>query len=337
MPAAPALQLALLQAALQEQQQNMTPATRLGQSNQGNPGRLPSALALNAYVAGMPSAGDHDMDVRARQTEQRLADDEEKLARNKALLSDPYEAAKASAAARGFDMRRNVREALQPAKFTEGNFSPVASHEPTVKHITRTADPLSDAPQPRAIRKFTDSGGFADPDAAMSAPQRAMLNPGVIAAGLSADSRVAVAEGKAADKTAADVATKAKQNENRQEITRLARKLHDSDYLNANVGPLDSLMPTVRGGSREFQADAQRLKDLLALENRSQLKGQGAVSDFEGRMLANAGTSLNMATDEESFKRELDRIINAKGGDAMAGNEFDWIDGHLVPRGGVRP
>lgn len=161
---------------------------------------------------------------------------------------------------------------------------------------TRTG--VAEEPAVRKIRRFTDSATATDPDAALSVPQKAMLDPRVLAAKIDAGADVDKAKAGQQDADAS-----------RQELIRLAQELTDSPYLNANVGPLDEWLPTVRGGSRDFQAKAQRVRDLLSLEARSKMKGQGQISDFEGRMLANSQTSLNRGTDEASFKAELARII----------------------------
>jgi hypothetical protein len=46
----------------------------------------------------------------------------------------------------------------------------------------------------------------------------------------------------------------------------------------------------------------------LSLENRQKLKGQGAVSDFEGKMLAKAASSLTPALSDKDAVKELQKI-----------------------------
>ncbi len=50
------------------------------------------------------------------------------------------------------------------------------------------------------------------------------------------------------------------------------------------------------------------MKGLLKLENRQKLKGQGQISDFEGKILADASTALGRNLSENAFKDELIKI-----------------------------
>jgi len=54
-----------------------------------------------------------------------------------------------------------------------------------------------------------------------------------------------------------------------------------------------------------------QIKGLLSLENRSKLKGQGAVSDFEGKMLESASSSLGRNLSDEEFVRQLKQVRGA--------------------------
>lgn len=51
-----------------------------------------------------------------------------------------------------------------------------------------------------------------------------------------------------------------------------------------------------------------QIKGILALENRSKLKGQGAVSDFEGKTLDRAASSLDTNLSTDDFKDQLTQI-----------------------------
>ena len=53
------------------------------------------------------------------------------------------------------------------------------------------------------------------------------------------------------------------------------------------------------------------IRNLLSLENRQKLKGQGAVSDFEGKMLAQASSALSTSLSNEDAKRELAKVRGA--------------------------
>lgn len=54
-----------------------------------------------------------------------------------------------------------------------------------------------------------------------------------------------------------------------------------------------------------------QVKGILALENRAKLKGQGAVSDFEGRTLERAASSLGRNLKDTDFVRELKQVRGA--------------------------
>lgn len=57
-------------------------------------------------------------------------------------------------------------------------------------------------------------------------------------------------------------------------------------------------------------ADVQQIRDILSLAARGQLKGQGQISDFEGRMLANSQTALNSNLNSADAKQAL---VNVRG------------------------
>lgn len=81
-------------------------------------------------------------------------------------------------------------------------------------------------------------------------------------------------------------------------------------------------------GAATSQADYDGLKSLLALAERGQLKGSGAVSDFESKMLekaALAGLNQNLPTDE--FKRRLSLLQQ----DLMSGGASDSTQSGIDP------
>jgi len=65
----------------------------------------------------------------------------------------------------------------------------------------------------------------------------------------------------------------------------------------------------------DFVIDFQNLKDMLSLEGVKYLKGQGAVSDAERALLANAITKLNLSQSETDFQTTLQGIIDRLSGD----------------------
>lgn len=86
-------------------------------------------------------------------------------------------------------------------------------------------------------------------------------------------------------------------------------------------------------GAAGAQADYDGLKNLLALAERGQLKGSGAVSDFEAKMLekaAMAGLSQNLPDDE--FRRRLELLQqDLMSGGAVASNQnMNSTSGQIV-------
>lgn len=279
----------LLRLALAEQQGNATP------------GRTPSALALNAYLGSMPLTNEQTREQDTLDT-----------------IDADWAASKA-----GNRKRQNTIEDAHTAatlsdfanRTGHGRFTPVGTEQGGVLKL-RPISPL-DA-NGNIVRRASDSNTApTDPDAAMSARERAMLDPRVIAAGLAGGARVdaatAAAGAKAAAAQAKSEAANAQMSGSWQEVADLANELKNHGSLNANVGPIDRMIPTWRSGSVEFNSKAEQLKALLSLAARGKLKGQGAVSDMETRMLANSATALNSATDEAAYKAELDKIIGSAG------------------------
>jgi len=85
-------------------------------------------------------------------------------------------------------------------------------------------------------------------------------------------------------------------------------------------------------GSGQTQADFEGLKNLLALASRGQLKGSGAVSDFEARMLEKAAMAgldpTKMSTPE--FKRRLEELRADLSGGQSVGQIVTAPDGQQI-------
>jgi hypothetical protein len=242
--------------------------------NQGATGESPSGIATNAYLGSIPLTGEQGREARMLgEADRRYFQNREDERKRFGDIAD----AQSQASVRGFERRTGVAEEQGPM---------------------------------RTIRRFGSSGEFTDPDAARGAQERAMDDPRVISAGINADGRSELANAKNALKDSEAVSKAAEDENTRHELIRLATEVRNHPALNRSVGAFDTLNPlTITSGGRDFKAKTDRLRNLLALENRSKLKGQGAVSDFEGRMLSSAGTALDTGMDEDSFRAELDRII----------------------------
>jgi len=60
--------------------------------------------------------------------------------------------------------------------------------------------------------------------------------------------------------------------------------------------------------ARDFEAQFDNLKALLSLDNVNLLKGQGAVSDAERKLLADSSTKLSLSQSEGEFQKTLEDI-----------------------------
>lgn len=92
-----------------------------------------------------------------------------------------------------------------------------------------------------------------------------------------------------------------------------------------------SFLPVIPGTqSADFVANMDNLKSLLSLDNVKYLKGQGAVSDAERKLLADSATQLSRSQSEPQFKATLQKIIDGlnkfgqlQGADTSGGDEGD--------------
>lgn len=76
--------------------------------------------------------------------------------------------------------------------------------------------------------------------------------------------------------------------------------------------------------ARDFEVQFKNLKSLLSLDNVKLLKGQGAVSDAERALLAEASAKLDLAQSEPEFRAALVDIKNALSG-TVEGNAGQTI------------
>lgn len=66
--------------------------------------------------------------------------------------------------------------------------------------------------------------------------------------------------------------------------------------------------------TKDFEIQFNNLKSLLSLDNIKLLKGQGAVSDSERQLLADASSKLNLGQSEGEFKTALENIVKSLTG-----------------------
>lgn len=106
-------------------------------------------------------------------------------------------------------------------------------------------------------------------------------------------------------------------------IKTIVNDLLNSPNLSSVVGPLSSKLPTLTGGSADFESKLNTLKSLLTLDNLGFLKG--AMSDKDVELLSSAATSLNKGMSEEGFKNELRNILSKveSGASQSSGMQMD--------------
>lgn len=328
----------LLRLALAEQEANARPDL-----HREVIGRTPSALATNAYLGAIPLTGEREREQRLIDAmDERYLQDREDERSRRSKVDDVL----AGDEIRRFNQRRNVvldngapvaADLARPDRDPDALPGERTSLRPA-RGMSRSAVVTPSADQPRQIKRYTTGGGFTDPDAAMSAAQRASIDPRVLAANLNAQGRVAAAEigagAKAAEKKAATDAKAAEQEEtakkNRDELVELAQRIQDDPALSRFVGPVDSTIvgSALRavdprtyfdlGGGTRFESNLAQLRALLQLASAGKMKGQGQITENERKILKESTTALNNASTEQEFLDNLDRIITAHGGQGRA-------------------
>ena len=127
----------------------------------------------------------------------------------------------------------------------------------------------------------------------------------------------------------------------RADVRDLAQSILDDPALESITGPIEGRRDTfVRAGNVDVLARLTQLLNKLSLESRSKMKGQGAVSDFEGRMLASSVSAINRAAGPDNVKKHLREIIAAFEGDTpkagAATNDDALLDELLKGTSGSR-
>lgn len=116
-----------------------------------------------------------------------------------------------------------------------------------------------------------------------------------------------------AAKTRADIkATVPTQTSKEIALTNDINTVLDDPSFNSTFGLVAGVKRNIPSTAQYTLASkVQNIIDQLALAARGQLKGQGAVSDFEGKMLRSAQTALKMNMNSEDAKKELIKIRGA--------------------------
>lgn len=124
------------------------------------------------------------------------------------------------------------------------------------------------------------------------------------------------------------------QAENKQKALNMVRNVLRGNTAGISGAVRSGNVPFVNQwtGSGQTQADWEGLKSLLTLAARGQLKGSGAVSDFETRMLEKAAVAgidpTKMSNDE--FRRRLQQLETNLSGGGYGGQIITAPDGTQI-------
>jgi hypothetical protein len=135
--------------------------------------------------------------------------------------------------------------------------------------------------------------------------------------------------------------------ETRRQIRALAQTILNDPALPGITGPIAGRRETFfEGPSVGAKRNLDQLLNSLALNERSKLKGSGAISNFETEMLMRAVSAIDRAAGDKIVKQHLQDIVTAFEGDAprdevvqpeidmnAADADYDFINGRLVKRG----
>jgi len=91
--------------------------------------------------------------------------------------------------------------------------------------------------------------------------------------------------------------------------------LSDENALNSISGWWGGRLPWSGIFSNQLAANQfEQLKGILSLGEREKLKGTGAISDYESKLLANSASALGRNLSEEDFKAELEKVRDILSG-----------------------
>lgn len=85
-------------------------------------------------------------------------------------------------------------------------------------------------------------------------------------------------------------------------------ELSNNPALGNILGPTGQFVGGVFGQAATAKNLYKQLDSILALEGRSKLKGSGAISDFEFRVLKDAQSALGRNLSEEEFRKQLQKV-----------------------------
>jgi hypothetical protein len=102
-----------------------------------------------------------------------------------------------------------------------------------------------------------------------------------------------------------------------REVLDIVDSLLSNPKLNRISGTVDQLIGgLVNSDAKLAKNQYDQLVGILKLDNREKLKGSGAISDFEFRILGQAATALGRNLSDDSFRDELQKMKDKLSGNA---------------------
>lgn len=197
-----------------------------------------------------------------------------------------------------------VNSALQKAQISE----PIKLSEGDTLYDPKTGKPIFTAPK---SYKSTGSGlGLGGGGGALSPLAQAVLN-GTI----SLDKLTPTQRGQVAAELVNSGVQSSRQlslSSNLEAVNALLKNPNIqriSGYLQGKLG-LGDFLPSAQLALNQFN----QIKGILSLENREKLKGSGAISDFEFKVLSEAASALDRNLSDSEFKSQLQKIRDVFAG-----------------------
>lgn len=81
--------------------------------------------------------------------------------------------------------------------------------------------------------------------------------------------------------------------------------------LSAAVGPIDGRLPSFTAGARDFDERVEQIKNKAFLSARQELKGGGAITDYEGQKAETALVRASQAKSEADFIQAMNEFKQA--------------------------
>lgn len=102
------------------------------------------------------------------------------------------------------------------------------------------------------------------------------------------------------------------------DVVSVVDALLGNKQLSRISGSVDKFLGGNFGGAALAKNQFNQLKGMLSLENRQQLKGSGAISDFEFKILSQAATALGRNLSDKAFRAELQKLKDNLSAKALA-------------------